>query len=220
MLMKKKKIIKFSIILSFVSIMVIISLLVPRAMNSDYSIDEKDNSSRQLETKVNKTVKSNNASDCVINEKEKIELDNNKTEEENTKNNNDIKNEEEQVIQSNVVNQKNNLESTDQRNTREKNDSVNTKEEEKINKTTNAIVKDSWVQEKIDENREQINDNDLSVGSEIYNKLDTEYIYGLLDEGLSEMEERELKEYIDKNLSEDEYITMKQLINKYSDLAE
>lgn len=80
---------------------------------------------------------------------------------------------------------------------------------------TEKVVKDQWVNQKIHAHKDQISDTDLSAGAGIYNRLDTNYLFGLAEGGLSVDEEKEVKEYLRANLSEEELGTAIELYNKY-----
>lgn len=86
--------------------------------------------------------------------------------------------------------------------------------------TPGAVVKDDWVQNQIDANKDQIDDTDLAVGAEIYNSLDTEYLFNLAEDGLTEEEKVQVNEYLRSNLTDEQYETAKTLYYKYVDLLE
>lgn len=77
------------------------------------------------------------------------------------------------------------------------------------------VVKDEWINEKIAENREEISDSDLTVGAQIYDSLDTNYLFGLAGDGLTDSEKAEAFEYLQANLSASEYEIAKNLYMKY-----
>lgn len=76
-------------------------------------------------------------------------------------------------------------------------------------------VKDSSVQEKINANRDKISDEDLSAGSAIYNTLDTGYLFGLADGGLTAEENAEVQKYLRANLGDSEYQIAQRLYYNY-----
>ncbi|PKM57728.1 MAG: hypothetical protein CVU98_04535 [Firmicutes bacterium HGW-Firmicutes-3] len=80
---------------------------------------------------------------------------------------------------------------------------------------TEKIVKDQWVNQKIQIHKDQISDSDLGTGAGIYNKLDTNYLFGLAEGGLTLEEEEEVKAYLRANLSEAELGTAIELYSKY-----
>jgi len=77
------------------------------------------------------------------------------------------------------------------------------------------VVKDQWVNQKIITHKDQISDSDLSTGAGIYNQLDTNYLFGLAEGGLSVEKEEEVKAYLRANLSEAELGKAIELYNKY-----
>ena len=83
-----------------------------------------------------------------------------------------------------------------------------------------AVVKDGWVQAQIDEHIDEIDENDLLVGSEIYNKLDTIYLLDLAEDGLTPEEEDEVMAYLEKELEPDEVTVAFELYAKYVHLLE
>lgn len=85
---------------------------------------------------------------------------------------------------------------------------------------TEAVVKDAWVNQKISENREEIADADLYSGAGIYDKLDTDYLFGLATDGLTAEEEADAKAYLANNLSESELSIAIDLYNKYVHLLQ
>jgi len=90
-------------------------------------------------------------------------------------------------------------------------------EEEATDET--QYVKDEWVDDMIHENEESIDSNDLAAGAAIYNKLDTTYLFGLAEDGMTEEEKAEAMVYLETNLSEEEYILAKVLFDKYIGLT-
>jgi len=81
-------------------------------------------------------------------------------------------------------------------------------------------VKDKWVDSMIHENRDSIDDDDLSSGASIYNLIDTNYIFGLAEDGLTDEEEAEVMEYLEANLSPEQIQLAKALFNKYIGLVD
>lgn len=80
------------------------------------------------------------------------------------------------------------------------------------------VVKDAWVQDQIDQNRDQINDSELYTGAAIYNQLDTAYLFGLSEGGLTEEEKQEVSHYLKANLSSGETDTAMSLYYEYVNL--
>lgn len=80
---------------------------------------------------------------------------------------------------------------------------------------TGKQVKDSSVQDKINANRDKISDEDLSAGSAIYNTLDTAYLFGLADGGLTTEENAEVQKYLRANLGDSEYQIAQRLYYNY-----
>lgn len=77
------------------------------------------------------------------------------------------------------------------------------------------IVKDAWIQEKIDENRDQIDDGELYTGAAIYNQLDTAYLFEFAAGGLTEEEKLQVKAYLEANLLPSEIETAMALYYEY-----
>lgn len=80
-------------------------------------------------------------------------------------------------------------------------------------------VKDEWVDDMIQDNKDSIDSNDLAAGAAIYNKLDTAYLFALADGGMTDDEKAEAMLYLETNLSAEEFILAKALFNKYIGLA-
>ena len=80
---------------------------------------------------------------------------------------------------------------------------------------TASYVKDAWINQQIALHRAKIADDDLAVGSEIYNRLDTTYLFGLARDGLTTEEEKEAKAYLRANLNDAELFIAEELYNKY-----
>ncbi|MGI6678695.1 MAG: hypothetical protein ACOX2Q_06460, partial [Dehalobacterium sp.] len=59
---------------------------------------------------------------------------------------------------------------------------------------------------------------DLSIGASIYNSLDTAYLFGLSQDGLTPEEKSEAKDYLNSILSQQEYATAMELYMKYVNL--
>jgi hypothetical protein len=87
-------------------------------------------------------------------------------------------------------------------------------EEEEI-----QYVKDKWVDALIHENKNDINQNDLSQGASIYNSLDTSYLFGLAKDGLTPEEKQEAMNYLEANLAPEQLELAKVLFNKYVGLV-
>jgi hypothetical protein len=80
---------------------------------------------------------------------------------------------------------------------------------------SNASVKDAWIQDIIDRKADHINMADLAEGSSIYNKLDTGYLFGLAEGGLTEEERNLALDYLHSNLSQQEFSKAAELYMKY-----
>ncbi len=79
----------------------------------------------------------------------------------------------------------------------------------------NSFVKDGWINEKINENKDKISENDLDRGARIYNGLDTDYLFTLADGGLTDEERAQVDAYLSKTLSGGDYQLAKELYYKY-----
>lgn len=77
------------------------------------------------------------------------------------------------------------------------------------------FVKDGWINEKINQNREKIDDSDLSRGAAIYNRLDTDFIFGLADGGLTDEERKQVNDYLKSQLEGADYEIAQNLYYKY-----
>jgi hypothetical protein len=75
----------------------------------------------------------------------------------------------------------------------------------------------SWVDRKIEEHRDEIDDDDLSDFRRIYSSVNIGYIQGLMDEGLDDEEMTQLKTYLRSTLGGD-YERAKTLFYQYSHL--
>ncbi len=78
-----------------------------------------------------------------------------------------------------------------------------------------VFVKDGWINEKINSNRDKINDGDLARGADIYNRLDTDFIFGLADGGLTDIERKQVDEYLKSQLQGADYEIAQNLYYKY-----
>lgn len=87
-------------------------------------------------------------------------------------------------------------------------------EEEQI-----QYVKDKWVDNMIHENNSEIDQTDLSQGASIYNSLDTEYLFGLAKDGLTDQEKADAEAYLTSQLSQEQYELAMVLYNKYVGLV-
>jgi len=81
-----------------------------------------------------------------------------------------------------------------------------------------AQIKDPWLQKVINEKRNLINEQDLAAGSKIYNQLDTGYLFGLADSGLTSEEKGQAANYLQSNLSGQDYDQAMQLYMEYAAL--
>ncbi len=82
-----------------------------------------------------------------------------------------------------------------------------------------AYVKDQWVNDMIQENRQDISDSDLNAGVPIYDKLDSSYLFSLAEDGLTEDEKREARAYMESRLTGSELSRAIELYNKYIGLV-
>lgn len=82
-------------------------------------------------------------------------------------------------------------------------------------KGNGLYVKDGWINQKINENREKINDADLTRGADIYNSLDTDFIFSLADGGLTPEERAQVDNYLKSKLGGSDYELAKSLYFKY-----
>lgn len=80
-------------------------------------------------------------------------------------------------------------------------------------------VKDEWVNNIINENIDSIAEDDLEAGTPIYNKLDTDYLLGLAEDGLTDEEREEAMAYLEEALTEDELAVMMILMDRYLGLV-
>ncbi|WP_105618977.1 hypothetical protein [Vallitalea okinawensis] len=62
---------------------------------------------------------------------------------------------------------------------------------------------------------DEVDDVDEATGEALLSKVDQDYLLGLYDNGLTEREEEEMITYLHNHLTDQEYETMKELINKY-----
>ncbi len=86
------------------------------------------------------------------------------------------------------------------------------------NDSEEKVVKDAWVQDQINANRDQISDDDLYAGAAIYNALDTDFLFGLAADGLTEDEKVEVKAYLEATLTPNETALAMELYMKYAHL--
>ncbi len=76
-------------------------------------------------------------------------------------------------------------------------------------------IKDEWLDEVIQDNRSEINDQDLVIGANIYNQLDTVYLFGLAEGGLTDEEREEAMQYLEGILTDEEIEKAMELVEKY-----
>jgi hypothetical protein len=84
--------------------------------------------------------------------------------------------------------------------------------------SSERVVKDQSIQGKINENRDKISEEDLYKGAAIYNSLDTGYLFGLAEGGLTEEEKFQAQTYLSANLNSEQYAIAKELYFKYAGL--
>ncbi|NLL04361.1 MAG: hypothetical protein GX270_00915 [Clostridiaceae bacterium] len=82
-------------------------------------------------------------------------------------------------------------------------------------KATKNAESVSWVERKIKEHRDEIDDEDLADFRRIYSSVNIAYIQGLMDEGLDDEGMTELKSYLRNTLGGD-YERAKELFYRYS----
>jgi len=81
-------------------------------------------------------------------------------------------------------------------------------------------VNDQYVQQQIDANRELISEKDLEIGAPVFNKIDMDVVYALADDGFTEDEKTELRNYLKTVFTEEEYTMASGLFYKYVGLVE
>lgn len=74
---------------------------------------------------------------------------------------------------------------------------------------------DDVIQQLIEENKDDIEEEDLEAGTAILEKLDSDYLASLTEDGLTEEEKETMKEYLQSVLTEEEYQDVLELIGKY-----
>lgn len=84
---------------------------------------------------------------------------------------------------------------------------------------TTPVVKEPWVQEKIDENIEDIDEVDLATGLAIYSKVDSGYLSSLSEGGMTDAEKIEAQNYLHSVLTDAEYAVAIVLFTKNSGLV-
>ncbi len=90
------------------------------------------------------------------------------------------------------------------------------KEEENVKEE--IIYSEDWVEQKINENRDAIDDADLNDFRTIIGKLDMDYISKLSENLGTEEGELEFKGYLHSRLTDTEYSRSKELFIKYRDI--
>lgn len=80
---------------------------------------------------------------------------------------------------------------------------------------TVQIVKETWVNQMIEVYKDQIDDEDLAFGIEIYNKLDTDILFSLAEEGITNDEFSQAMTYLENNLSDSEMDKVADLYVRY-----
>ncbi|QUI24994.1 hypothetical protein HZI73_23060 [Vallitalea pronyensis] len=92
--------------------------------------------------------------------------------------------------------------------------------EEPTKPDQNTVEKDytghGWVDDTINENREDIADADLEDGLSIGDKIDDDILLGYLDGGLTDEERVDLKEYLEVVLTPEEMSKLDALFSKYN----
>lgn len=77
------------------------------------------------------------------------------------------------------------------------------------------IVGNKWVDQKIAENLDDISESDLSQGLALYSLLDTNYLFGLAEGGLTPEEKVEMQAYLSKTLTPSQVSAVMTLYSKY-----
>lgn len=104
-------------------------------------------------------------------------------------------------------------ESTDQS---ESTDGVEPSTPDDVKKSEDDFTGHEWVDETINENRDDIADADLDAGLSIGDKIDDDILLGYLEDGLTEEERADLKEYLEVVLTPEEMSKLDALFNKYN----
>lgn len=81
-------------------------------------------------------------------------------------------------------------------------------------------IKELWLRQKIEENREAVGESDLATGLELYEKLDTNFLFEKANDGLTVDEVDEVYSYLKENLTYEEYSAVLELYNKYIGLLQ
>ncbi|HQD29883.1 hypothetical protein [Acetivibrio saccincola] len=79
----------------------------------------------------------------------------------------------------------------------------------------NKILSESWVEEMIREYGHHISDDDLEDLRRLYSKVDIAYLQGIMEDGYTDEEVEEVKEYLKATLGSD-YLRGRELFYKYS----
>ncbi|GKX31771.1 hypothetical protein SH1V18_42510 [Vallitalea longa] len=95
-------------------------------------------------------------------------------------------------------------------------DEDNADKSDKPEEDYKSYTNHDWVDDKINENREEIADEDLDTGLLIGDKIDDDIVLGYLEDGLTNEEKADLKEYLKIVLSDAEYQEMNVLFDRYN----
>lgn len=96
----------------------------------------------------------------------------------------------------------------------------NTNIEDKSNESDQTYTNHEWVDEKINDNKEDIDDSDLETGLSIGDKIDDDILLGYLEDGLTEEEKVDLQEYLQVVLTPEECQELNVLFKKYNYIFE
>ncbi len=85
-----------------------------------------------------------------------------------------------------------------------------------VKKSEDDFTGHEWVDETINENRDDIADADLDAGLSIGDKIDDDILLGYIEDGLTEEERADLKEYLEVVLTPEEMSKLDALFDKYN----
>lgn len=223
---------KRKIVIPLISLVAIIII----AIFYIYSIDKNQKAFEVDEEYKAKTIpidKVKNSLVTVDEEKDSIKKVNKKKQEKEQIKNNAIENNDEVQLNSNNKVEDNKVAEKKPVNNKpnkvnESNNS-NKNQVDKIDNTLNVEIKTEnpkkytgheWIDQKIDKNRDDINDDDLKEGLSIGDKIDDDIVLGFLEDGLTAEEKVDLKEYLEVILTPEEMDEVKVLIGKYGYMLE
>ncbi|GMQ56967.1 hypothetical protein AN1V17_13610 [Vallitalea sediminicola] len=225
--MKKNRIIIFILSGTLIAIFIIIGInvLTFNKKLQDYEADNNYTSNNDISNDVKKKSKIDEVSKDVndITEPNKdIELnDINDETDENTdiEESNDSKSFTQEEVKgdikdsSQIVSSQNDEDDSSQNNNE---NNSNTNIENIPEKLDQEYTNHEWVDEKINENREDIADNDLEAGLSLGDKIDDDILLGYLEDGLTKEEKVDLQEYLEVVLTPEECKELNVLFEKYN----